>query len=217
MSRAKNQQPEIRILSLLADNKEFELFKMQKSTNLSYPTILKHLKRFENKKLVDVIRTEPSEKGGKEKKVYAITLKGLWMYLSELDLTTSETKERLITIMHRFPDMLLIFKKWPLFKKASVDQIMLKSFVYALATSWRSYEDIYPFGSHLRTLFESNLSSTLDTMIIVNPLLNPVNREKLRDVYLNDPEIIAVVEAFLLSYKEQHKQIEAIRVWLKAA
>ena len=57
---------------------------MPKETNLSYRTILRTLKPLENEGLVKQIRTEPSTKGGKEKKIYSLTFKGTLTYLNSM-------------------------------------------------------------------------------------------------------------------------------------
>jgi len=64
------------ILKLLARKEEVEQSKMTKETGLSYPTIIKHLKKLKESNTIYCVREEPSSKGGKEKKFWALTTKG---------------------------------------------------------------------------------------------------------------------------------------------
>jgi len=63
---------EITIIQALAVHKEIGQYEMPKETGLSYRTILRNLRPMEKRNEIKLIRTMPSEKGGKEKKIYAI-------------------------------------------------------------------------------------------------------------------------------------------------
>jgi hypothetical protein len=76
--------PKLRIINALVKNTELEQYKMPEETTLSYRTILRTLKPMENEDTIKVIRTEMSKKGGKEKKIYVIQLKGFLTYLNSL-------------------------------------------------------------------------------------------------------------------------------------
>jgi DNA-binding PadR family transcriptional regulator len=203
MSRTKNQQPEIRLLSLLANNKEFEQYKMEKATNLSYPTILKHLKQLEAKKLLKVVRTEPSEKGGKEKKIYAITLKGLWAYLFAVHKKSLKRKD-LDQIINRFPDFLVTFKKWPLFEKAKIQDRMMYYFLTSLEITWKSVTGAFEtIGDRVeKEITDDYLREWLDDREFVSP------------VFLQDEKLLEVVKKFLVRWERQQKQIMDIKNWL---
>jgi DNA-binding PadR family transcriptional regulator len=80
----KTIKPEIKIIKALIKNHELGQYQMPKETKLSYRTILRTLKPLENEGLITQIRTEPSTKGGKEKKIYSLTFKGILTYLNSI-------------------------------------------------------------------------------------------------------------------------------------
>ena len=49
---------------------------MPKETGVSYRTVLRTLKPLESQGFIKLVRIEPSKKGGKESKIYSLTLKG---------------------------------------------------------------------------------------------------------------------------------------------
>ena len=57
---------------------------MPKETGVSYRTVLRTLKPFESQGFIKLVRIEPSKKGGKESKIYSLTLKGSLTYLSSI-------------------------------------------------------------------------------------------------------------------------------------
>jgi DNA-binding PadR family transcriptional regulator len=77
-------KPDLKIVKALIKNPELGQYKMPKETKLSYRTILRTLKPLENEGLIKQIRTEPSTKGGKEKKIYSLTFKGTLTYLNSI-------------------------------------------------------------------------------------------------------------------------------------
>ena len=142
MARTKTtQKPEDKIIAALVFNKEIEQYRLPKETKISYRTILRTLKPLEDFGFIRLVRTEPSQKGGKEKKIYAATIKGIWAYLGTENgnLEKPEGKKKLEHIINLFPDLLLFFKKWPLFVKAGIHEEMLNYFVTALRSSWHYY------------------------------------------------------------------------------
>jgi len=76
--------PTAKIIQTIAKKGELGQYKMKDETNLSYRTILRTLKPLEQDGYITLLRTEPSKKGGKEKKIYSLTFKGLLVYLSSL-------------------------------------------------------------------------------------------------------------------------------------
>lgn len=120
MSRVKDLNPAAKILSLLAVHEEFEQYKIKQETKISYPTILKHIKDLEKREYIRLVRTEHSEKGGKEKKIYKITFKGLVPALM-----INSSRGELEQIIKSHPDASLTFKKYPLFKKEGLSDFIV--------------------------------------------------------------------------------------------
>ena len=217
---------EFEILKVLAHNKEFEQFKMDKATKISYRTILRKLEPMKNKfQVIRFVKFQPSLKGGKDKKIWAITLKGLWIYLSQVkNLSSPEGKKELEQIIKRFPDMLLFFRKWPLFVKAGIQNEMLGYFVGALKSSWLYYRDriglLHPSEIPKETfhkiidLFDDNLGEFLDTLILVDSLFVPKTKEFLKTVYLQDQELTIFVNKILGIAERNQARIEEMKTWI---
>lgn len=106
MSRQKNVSPEQKILTLLLEHTEYAQFQMEEKTGLSYKTIIDYLKKLEKTKMIKLSRTEPSTKGGKEKKFWSITSQGLTKILTDININQFEKAA------NKHPDLLLVFKKW---------------------------------------------------------------------------------------------------------
>lgn len=108
---------ELRILGVLAEHKECEQYRLPKETNLSYRTILRLLKSLELMKWIRLIRTEASAKGGKEKKIYALTLRGLAIVL----MTSNDMQK----VIKKQGDALpLVLGKWEYFKSVGLEKEM---------------------------------------------------------------------------------------------
>ena len=118
--------PRLEILFTLATHREMEQYKMPKETDLSYRTILRKLKILEHKNVqqIKLLRTEPSEKGGKEKKIYAITLIGMLHVLKEHPGVAKDF-DAVEKMIRGHPDMLLTFEKWPFFEKHGQEKAVL--------------------------------------------------------------------------------------------
>ena len=116
---------DIRILRLLAENKEYAQYDMWRAINKNYRTILRRLPILEKAGLIQVVRLEPSEKGGKEKKIYRITLQGLRFWVL-MEPKVAEDKFELIAKAHK--DKLLVFKKWSYFKQKGLANFIKQSF-----------------------------------------------------------------------------------------
>ncbi len=91
MSRTKTAvKTETKIMRAFLTTAELEQYKMPGETGLSYRTILRTLKPLESQGFIKLVRVEPSEKGGKEKKIYALTLKGVFTFLNSIVPTSSD-------------------------------------------------------------------------------------------------------------------------------
>jgi hypothetical protein len=136
MRKKTTVPPLIKILRILAINKELGQYKLDYETKLSYRTVLRSLKPMENIGLIRLVRTEPSEKGGKEKKIYALTLKGLMNILGASDL--SNIKEPNVSqwfdqVAEKSGYLLpLVLGKWLHFKNAGLEGEFAQAFQWTL-------------------------------------------------------------------------------------
>jgi len=136
-------EPEERILSVICENGEMEQGKLPKATDFSYRTILKKLKILEKKKLVIVVRTEPRIhvtilhtipsgqvrqktikilKGGKEKKIYSATLKGLCKALVDSEKIRLQFLQQPDSFIKKWSDLFPFLNKYALFKKHGLER-----------------------------------------------------------------------------------------------
>jgi len=147
MKRKTNIKPALKLLSLLANHKEYPQYEMPKATNISYRTILRYLKPLEKQGYIRVARTEPSEKGGKDKKFYEITFLGLVNVLAKQENIYKDIDKVAQTHSDFLP---LVFGKWKFFeesglKKTIVEHIKLASMTLNSDVFWafrmRSFEE----------------------------------------------------------------------------
>ena len=215
--RTLTENSRYKIIRVLANSKEFEQYRLGKETGLSYRTILRTLKPLERLGFIKLVRTEPSEKGGKEKKIYVLTFKGLWIYLCDTKLTAKQLEE----IINRFPDMLLFFRKWHLFVEAGIQDKALDSFRACLSMSWNKYYDMIKiFTSRKPTEqqyyeFEEALLSDqknfLDTSMLVGILYVPGIKDALSPLYMKDKEITDFIKSIFELKEKEYAQIEELK------
>ena len=155
-------KPEIKILRVLAHHREFEQYNLPKETNISYRTILRFLKPMEKADLIRLVRTEPSEKGGKDRKIYETTFSGLIRAIKPIaekyDYAEEKVKKEIeetvdqIMAIHKgkFP---LIFGKWNFFRENNVIDIIVKRFIRAVLGS------NLPFYTHVLEITKQQLQN----------------------------------------------------------
>jgi hypothetical protein len=117
------------ILTALLDNKEYAQYDMPKTIKKDYRTVLRHLKLLKHYEMIRLIREEPAKKGGKERKIFGLTVKGLLQALKFEFSHEGITLERVEKIAEAYPDSLpLIFGKWRLFRKYRVRRLIFSRF-----------------------------------------------------------------------------------------
>lgn len=115
MRTKRTIRPELKILSVLAEHREFEQYKLPKETGLSYRTILRYLKPMELEEWIRLVRTEASAKRGKEKKIYALTPRGL-----AIALMVSKDMDKVIEKQGSALPVML--GKWEYFKSVGLEK-----------------------------------------------------------------------------------------------
>jgi DNA-binding PadR family transcriptional regulator len=132
MNEKKNQIPWKKIFLLLLLNKEYPQCKMKEATGMTDPTIIKHLKELEKQKLISCIREDKSSKGGKEKKIFALTNNGLLNSLLLKEVRSN--RETIKQIAKAHSDKMRIFEKLPVFEKAKLDTVVIDTLMSDLLT-----------------------------------------------------------------------------------
>jgi DNA-binding PadR family transcriptional regulator len=131
-------KPEMKILSVLAEHREFEQYKLPKETGFSYRTILRFLKPMEIAGWIRLVRTEASEKGGKEKKIYALTLIGLaiaFKTASQWKPTNRDLNWVIDKMAEKSGHLLpLVLGKWTYFRSAGLGDEFIRAFRWV--TQW---------------------------------------------------------------------------------
>ena len=69
--------PKLKSREPLLKMKNLKQYKMPNETGLSYRTVLRTLKPLESQGFIKLVRLSLQVKGGKENKIYALTLKGV--------------------------------------------------------------------------------------------------------------------------------------------
>ncbi len=205
--------PTDKILIALAKNTELEQYKLPKNTGYSYRTILRELGLLEHDKYIILLRTEPSKKGGKEKKIYGLTWKGLVYVLV------------VFNALHKWVDIqkvieaqssnMLIFKKWSIFKNAELEELMLKALKSAVKT----------YSTYSVKLYQEGLAHNFNEFPITHErftrliLLYPFNANKASEKYLDilkgDNELCSSVNGLMEDLKK-HIERDKLKVnlWL---
>ena len=168
---------EIIIIQALAIRKEIGQHEMPKETGLSYRTILRNLRPLEKRNEIKLILTTLSEKGEKEKKIYAITFKGLVHALSNCFSRNRRFRESLEDIIKAHPDKLLTFKKWNLFEKANLKDFMLENLEKALRSETVETAIFSAVGLNRTFKNDKEWQDTVDRAILTIPILSGTYRQ----------------------------------------
>jgi DNA-binding PadR family transcriptional regulator len=206
--------PKAKIILALAVTKEIEQYKLPKITKLSYRTILRTLKPLEEQNLIKLVRTEPSKKGGKEKKIYTLALDGL--IFSFLQPETWGPEGKILKIISSHPEMLLTFKKWELFKNNQLEEFVLNDCLTP-AISGLSYVLKY-WSSNKHPFFPVNsnmIKQSIDDAVLYGALsLNSPYVPKLMELYKNDPEISELITKNIAQQKKQYQDYNnTMKMW----
>jgi len=121
-------KPHKQILQLLTEQNELAQYDMAKQLGTSYRTILRRTRELEriNPPLIRFVREEPSEKGGKNRKIYALTLNGLFYALKNPKLW-----DRIDKIAEYHKGKLLIFECWNLLtesEKQTLEKVIMNKY-----------------------------------------------------------------------------------------
>ena len=213
MQTKTSVKPEIKILQSLSVNKEIEQYKMPKETGLSYRTILRTLRPMEKQGIIKLFRTLPSEKGGKEKKIYTITFLGLINVLATCPLKPKELEK----IIAKHPDKLLTFKKWDLFTQANLKDFMLRNLKQGLRSNFLEASILSLFTTKSAFKSEKDWRNAIDDAILVDPIENNAYQhygKNYLEVCRQDKELSGFITKQLAIRKEQRQKEDAMsKAW----
>ena len=204
MSRKNDVSSMDKILNLLATHKEFEQYKMKDATKLTYKTIIGALKKLEASGLVSY-KKEVSKKGGKEKKIYALTNQGLLNVVLMDSLWTD--KKEVLKLINAHRDAFLCFNKWDLFKDAGLEDFMLQS----LCASSLAVRNVFAAMSQ-QTEFSIPVTFDLNRSVLFVPLEhNGKTPEKLMCIYKKDAELSAYIEGEFKKSLTRYQRISLLK------
>jgi DNA-binding PadR family transcriptional regulator len=164
-------KPEMEILFVLAEHSEFEQYKLPKETGISYRTILRSLKLMEKADWIRLVRTEASEKGGKERNIFSITLAGLILVLHEREPLWGQIDK--IAKQHT-EKLSLIFGKWGFFQENGIRDTIIQRLRYAISLS-----RIPVYAYDLKALKQKMQSVETGQFVKgVETRLSPIDRKK---------------------------------------
>ncbi|MEM0489468.1 MAG: hypothetical protein QW707_09790 [Candidatus Bathyarchaeia archaeon] len=131
----------------MADKREYAQYNFPEVIGKDYRTVLRHLRKLESFGLIRLARTEPVKKGGKDCKIYTLTLHGLVALLKMMpDLDEAD----LDVLAANYPDLLpLIFGKWQLFQTHNLKGLIITRLLEAIK--------IYPWFNPLLMIPEGEV------------------------------------------------------------
>lgn len=192
-----------KILLSLSHHAEIPQSQMAQSTGLSNKTIIENLQFLKTNDYA-TFRTEPSVLGGKDKKFWSITFKGLvyvlnYLYAAQLKATKIIIKK----IIKAQAQNMLVFKKWDLFVKAGLEGLLLDSLekafgVYTFHTISMSKSGVPPFFDNFAISHD-----TLTKMILTGPLITGKASKEYITFLKNDPELSALVDDSMNNLKRE--------------
>lgn len=207
---ARGMETRLKILRYAALNVEVHQYRLAEKVGISYRTVIRTLHELRKLEWLNLVRTEPSEKQGKDRNVWSSTLRGL-LNLLYID---KEFWKQLDLIARAHRDKLLIFKKWSVFEKEGVKVLVkeaLESTFEAISRQQLSLMGLF----HTKIQWtEEELRSLIDSMTLGCYALRSYslrtlkNRENLKiylkilDVCKRDHELYSFVVSELSSFKE---------------
>jgi hypothetical protein len=189
-----------------------------KAIKTSYRTLLRYLKLLETDGYIRLDRTEPSKKGGKDRKVYSLTFKGL-MYA----LLNTTDPEKLVTIINNKADMLLAFKKYPLFENAGLKDYFIHSlnstidsyFIHEVTWQLKGFELQFDKQEDWRELIDRTLLTSPFILKQGQPDQWETWRKEFIEVVKKDSELRKFVSASLKKQEDRLAQVREARATLE--
>jgi DNA-binding PadR family transcriptional regulator len=213
MSRIKNQEPKQKIFALLAKNKEYEQRYMKEATKLTDPTLIKYLKHLEAKQIIEY-REEPSTKGGKEKKIFTLTRKGVVLALMD-----AKTIKEVETIASNHPDKLLTLKKWSLFKQAGIETLVYTSLKESLKLL-RALDNNYRRDGFKMTwaneqIFMGSIDSSILFILFEHyPEIAPSATKFMMPTFKQDSDLSNFINQCFVKEEERYRKLQvAKKAW----
>lgn len=182
MKYRSGKETEKKIINILLQKKEYAQYDLPKAVGKDYRTVLRHLKALEESGMIFLTRKEKSQKGGKDKKFFGLTFKGVIN-----SLLNPENHKKLPEIISKYPYWCLTFKKWKLFQETGLDEFLLPHIELGLL----NILEVLVYSQKLlnkKFLITKETHKLFDTMFLFVPLQTTKNK-KLAQVLQSDPDL----------------------------
>lgn len=194
----------LKILTQLAVKKEYAQYDMPKVIGKDYHTVLRHLKILERQQLIQLNRTEPAKKHGKDRKIYTLTDKGIIVILNFIN-SYDHIDEIAENYASNFP---YIFGKWHFFienglRDMAIDR--LQDTILATIVQIKDFPDLdyYLFPGYLEPLEKAK------------PRLELFNKDDMTTHFLLFPLVTSfTIPLHLTPYDSQTFKMERGKKWM---
>lgn len=206
----------INTLKFFTLNKEGTIEQVASFIGRDYTTAARRIRKLENRNLIKLERLERTNRKGKERKIYRIMLRGLFIYM-RIDVEVAFSKFDEIAKAHS--DKLLTFKKWEYLKKKGLGALIKKRFLSFLVTSAVADFILFIFTTQMkgkpsfpRMSSDVNTGKATDADILgILHLMHPPESLKQTNGW---PEIMKLLKAVEEDYELRMFKGEII-FWLK--
>gem|GEM_PF-5631763 len=200
------------IVSLLATNGLKNKWEIKNDLHKSYGNVYTAIQTLLKQDLVQVKEKRPSAKNpDPQVEYYTLTLRGLFAYFAH----TPNSWRQLEAVIANFPDMLLTFKKWPLFVRAGLKDQMLSLVKSSIEVNFADFRIVYRKEFPFKSVFNpmEKVRELIDSGILYVNTLLPKNKLLAR-VCKQDSELRRFVEAQLDGeIQEAEKTRLRLQVW----
>ena len=208
----KRKKLVVKILNHIAEKGEAYQSNMSKDLDTTYSSLIRQLHFLKKQGYIKIVRKEKSSKKGKEKHVYGLTLQGLHLLLT----ANFEKNDFIGKIMENSPKLLLTSKKWKLFKKAGLTNIMLNCIKETVLSSVCYAAAAESLGAQVHLTNETNLRKTLDMSILYTPLFGIAeSRDKLKKIYRSDIELLQFINKCFKTDERVYNKFQDVNGWWK--
>jgi len=200
-----------KIMKFLAKNPKASLYKIARDTGVNRVKVARKIEQY---KLTGKAELLKMEKGKRNAKNYSFTFGGVISYF--MVVIEPEEWKNIDKIAESYPNMLLTFKKWHLFKEAGLRNQILPH----LRRAFESIQLFLMVTVLARTpaaLGDKKLRLMLDGMVLFIPLLvEGEEREALMRLYKKDGELRKFIDRSFGVYEKNYERLQNAKTsWMK--
>lgn len=192
-----------KIMRFLAKNPKASLYKIARDTGVNRVKVARKIEQY---KLTEKAELLKMEKGKRNAKKYSFTFGGVISYLM-LGITPEEF-QNIDKVAESYPDMLLTFKKWHLFKEAGLHHQITRYLQLALEST-KLFLQMAILAPEPTKIGDKKLRLMLDGEVLFIPLLlQGKEREALMCLYRNDEELSKFINRLFRVYEKNCEMVQ---------